>query len=176
MQRIKAVNPETATGKTKKLLTEIQKTGSTISNMMRTMVRSPAVLEGYLKFSDALAGGALDGRLRELIALAVAEVNDSRYCISLHTAGATALGISEEDLTACRRFTSADPREEAALRFAFRIVMTRGEASAGDLERVRQAGFNDEEIVEIIANVALNIFANYFNKMAGVAPDFPDAE
>ena len=173
MQRIKAINPKTATGKTKALLARIQKTHGEISNMMHTMANSPVVLEGFLKFSDAIAGGTLSTRLREQIALAVAEVNDSQYCISLHTAGAKSLGLSEDDLTACRRFASTDPMEEVALQFTFRLVMNRGETSALDLERVRRAGFSDAEIVEIIANVALNIFANYFNKVAGVAVDSP---
>jgi uncharacterized peroxidase-related enzyme len=167
MPRIKAINPKTATGKTKALLARIQKTHGKITNMMHTMANSPAVLEGYLGFSDALAGGTLSARLREQIALAVAEVNDSQYCISLHSAGAKSLGLSEDDLTACRRFTSNDPKEQAALQFVFRLVVNRGETSALDFERVRQTGFSDAEIVEIIANVALNIFANYFNKVAG---------
>jgi uncharacterized peroxidase-related enzyme len=171
MQRIKAINPKTAPERTKALLNEVQKTDGTISNMMSAMANSPAALEGYLRFSDALASGTLSARLREQIALAVAEVNASQYCISLHTAGAKFFGLSEDDLTACRRFTSTDPKEEAALQFAFRVVMTRGEASARDIERVRQAGFSDAVIVEIIANVVLNIFANYFNKVAGVVDD-----
>lgn len=171
MQRIKAINPDTPTGKTKALLSEVQKAGGTISNMMRTMANSPAVLEGYLKFRDALASGTLSDRLREQIALAVAGANESQYCIAAHTAGAKSLGLSEDDLAACRRFASNDLKEEAALQFAFRIVMTRGEASAQDVKSVRQAGFSDAEIAEIIANVALNIFTNYFNKVAGVIVD-----
>lgn len=176
MQRIKAINPDNATGKTKALLAGVQKTHGIIPNMERTMANSPAVLEGYLKFSGALAGGTLSARLREQIALAVAEVNDSRYCQSAHTAGGKSVGLSKDDLIACRRFASSDPKEEAALQFAFRIVMTRGEASTLEVERVRQAGFSDEQIVEIIASVGLNIFSNYFNKVTGVAADSPAAE
>jgi uncharacterized peroxidase-related enzyme len=173
MHRLKAINTNTATGKTKALFAELQKEGGTITNMMRTMANSPAVLGGYLKFRDALAGGMLSARLREQIALAVAWADESQYCIAVHTAGAKSLGLNEDDLAACRRFASNDLKEEAALQFAFRIVMTRGEASAQDVESVRQAGFSDAQIAEIIANVALNIFANYFNKVAGVAVDSP---
>ena len=171
MQRIKAIDPGTATGKTKALLTEVQQSDGTVSTMVQTMANSPAVLKGYLGFNDALAGGTLSARLRELIALAVAEVNASQYCISLHTAGARLLGVSGDGLAACRRFSSTDPKEEAALQFAYRVVMTRGEATAADLENIRRAGFSDAQIIEIIANAALNIFANYFNKVAGVVDD-----
>ena len=176
MQRIKAIDPDSATGKTGSLLAEVQKTLGTVPNMMRTMANSSAVLEGYLKFRAALGGGGLSARLREQIALAVAVANDSQYCLSAHTATGKSVGLSEDDLTACRRFGSSNQKEEGALQFALRIVMNRGKVSDREVERVRQAGFNDEEISEIIANVALNIFTNYFNKIADVSFDFPAAE
>jgi uncharacterized peroxidase-related enzyme len=176
MQRIKALDPDRATGKTRELLIAVQISVGMIPNMIRTMANSPAVLEGYLKFRSTLACGRLSARLREQIALAVAAANDSQYCLSAHTAGGKSIGLSEADLIACRRFASDDPQEEAALQFALRIVMTRGEASGREVERVRKAGFSDAEIAEIIANVGLNIFANYFNKVAGVVIDFPPAE
>jgi AhpD family alkylhydroperoxidase len=167
MQRIKALDPDRATGKTRELLIAVQISVGMIPNMIRTMANSPAVLEGYLKFRSTLACGRLSARLREQIALAVAAANDSQYCLSAHTAGGKSIGLSE---------ASDDPQEEAALQFALRIVMTRGEASGREVERVRKAGFSDAEIAEIIANVGLNIFANYFNKVAGVVIDFPPAE
>ena len=176
MQRIQLINPNTTAGEIRALLIDVRKKQGRVSSMMRAMANSSAVLDGYLKFSEALAEGTLSTRLREQIALAVAEVNASPYCISVHTAGGKSVGLSEDDLNACRRFTSVNPKEAAALRFAFRIVMNRGEASEQEVERVRQAGFSDGEIVEIIANVGLNIFSNYFNKVAGVAADSPAVE
>lgn len=176
MQRIKAIEPDKATGRAKALLTGVRETLGTIPKMLRTMAHSPAVVEGYLNFKDALGGGMLSARLREQIALAVAEANDSQYCISAHTVSGKSIGLSEDDLAACRRFLSGNPKEKAALQFVLRMVMTRGEISDHDVEHVRRAGFSDEEIVEIIAHVGLNIFANYFNKAAGVAIDFPAPE
>jgi len=41
---------------------------------------------------------------------------------------------------------------------------------------VRQAGFTDGEIAEAVANVALNIFTNYFNHVAATDIDFPKAD
>jgi hypothetical protein len=40
---------------------------------------------------------------------------------------------------------------------------------------VREAGYGDAEIAEVVAHVALNIFTNYFNNVAGTAIDFPMA-
>ena len=66
MQRIEAINPETTTGTIKALLNDVLKADGTISSMVLTMANSPAVLEGFLRFSDALSGGTLSARLREL--------------------------------------------------------------------------------------------------------------
>jgi alkylhydroperoxidase family enzyme len=62
---------------------------------------------------------------------------------------------------------------EAALRFARELVTERGRVSDKDLAQVRKAGFSEGEITEIIANVALNLFTNYFNHVADTSIDFP---
>ena len=51
--------------------------------------------------------------------------------------------------------------------------MQRGEVSDGAMATVRAAGYNDAEIIEIVANVAVNIFTNYFNLVAQTEVDFP---
>jgi hypothetical protein len=53
------------------------------------------------------------------------------------------------------------------------ITRERGRVSTSDVAALRQAGFGDEEIVEIVAAVALNVFRNYFNLVAGTVIDFP---
>ena len=84
-------------------------------------------------------------------------------------------GLSEAVLLAARERGSADPKTDAALKFAAALVEGRGEISDQEFARVRQVGFTDGEIAEIIANVALNLFTNYFNKAADVSLDFPRA-
>ena len=43
------------------------------------------------------------------------------------------------------------------------------------VERLRRAGYNDGEVGEIVANVALNLFTNSFNHVAATELDFPAA-
>ena len=112
-------------------------------------------------------------RLRGLISTAVAEINGCDYTLSIAFALGRREGLTEEELTDARRAEANDPRVSAALRFAAKIVRERGRVSGSDMAEVRNAGFSDEEIVEIIALVALNIFRNYFNLIAGTEVDFP---
>jgi len=67
---------------------------------------------------------------------------------------------------------SADARTAAALRFALKLVNERGQVSDADVQALRQAGFDDEHIVEILAHVALNLFTNYVNVAFDVPVDF----
>ncbi|MGH7259804.1 MAG: carboxymuconolactone decarboxylase family protein [Nitrospiraceae bacterium] len=176
MTRLAAIDPATAKGMAKELLDKIQKQLGMTPNMMRTMAQSPAVLGSYLGFNAALGRGALDAKLRERIAIVVAETNSCQYCLSAHTAIGKMVGLDEEELRCSQQSASSDPKTAAALKFAQTVAGRHGHVSDDDLHRVRQAGYTDTEIAEIIANVALNVFTNYFNLVAGTEVDFPKVE
>lgn len=176
MSRIEPVNYEQASAKVKGLFDGVKAKLGTTPNMMKTMAQSPAVLEGYLNFSAALAGGKLDDRLREQIALIAAEVDRCDYCASAHTAIGKMVGLDDDAMLAARKGHSSDAKTDAALKFARTLIFNRGEVSDSDVQEVRRAGFSDGEIGEIVANVALNIFTNYFNIVAGTEIDFPKVQ
>lgn len=173
MSRLPTIQTETATGKAKELLEAVQAKLKITPNMTRVMANSPAVLQGYLSFSGALAAGALEPKLREEIALEVGEQNSCQYCVSAHTAIGKMTGLSDSEISAARDARSASPKNDAALKFAREIIAKKGQTTDADVQAVRNAGFNDGEIAEIIAHVALNVFTNYFNNTAGVEVDFP---
>ena len=173
MTRLKAVDPAVATGKAKELLGAVNAALGITPNMMRTMANSPAVLEGYLNFSGALAKGKLDDKLRELIAITVAQTNSCEYCLSAHTFLGKHAGLNDHEMTVAGQAASDNPKVEAALTLAQQLVIRRGELTDADVSKVRKAGYDDGEISEIVANVALNIFTNYFNHVAQTDVDFP---
>ena len=173
MPRLNPIDPNQTEGKAKALLDGVQKALGMAPNIVRTMANSPATLEGFLAFSRALNGGSLSRKLREVIALAVASLNDCRYCVAVHTAVSKRLGVDDAELARNRDGRSSDPKIEAGLQFAYAIVEKRGWVSDDDLQRVRDAGYGDGEIVDIIATVGLNIFSNYFDHVAQTDVDFP---
>jgi len=68
---------------------------------------------------------------------------------------------------------SSDPATAAALAFALKVVENRAQIGDADVQALRDAGFDDELIVEILAHVALNLFTNYVNVAFDVPVDFP---
>ncbi len=175
MPRLNAVDPESATGKAKELLDGVQAKIGMVPNLMRTFANSPAVLEAYLGFGNALSSGVLSPKLREQIALAVSEANDCDYCRAAHSAVGKKLGLSDQELLDSRQATSADEKTAAGLEFVRELVEKEGWVTDEDLGRVRDAGYGEAEIAEIVANVALTIFTNYFNHVADTEIDFPIA-
>lgn len=173
MSRIPPVDRNTTTDSVRKNFDAVQKQLGTVPNMMRTMAQSPAVLEGYLGFGATLRRGRLPAALQEQIALAVAETNSCDYCLSAHTALRRGAGLSDDQLIESREARASDPKVAAALQFARAVVERRGDVRDQDLASVRTAGYNDGDIAEIIAHVALNVFTNYFNRAAHTEIDFP---
>lgn len=173
MQRLAAIHPAEATGKAKQLLDGVQAKIGMTPNLMKTLAAGPAALEAYLNMSAALAAGGLDAKLREQIALTVAQANSCEYCLSAHSAIGKLVGLKPEEIAASREAHSADAKRQAGLQFAQAVVVERGEVSDEALARVRAAGYTDGEITEIVGNVAMNIFTNYFNHVAQTVVDFP---
>ena len=175
MPRIQPVNIESAQGATAEVLNATKKKMGMVPNIVGTMANSPAVANAYLGFSGALAGGSLPAALREKIALVVGQENSCDYCLSAHTAIGKMSGLSEDDILQARRGTASNSKDAAAVEFARKLVANRGNVADADLEAVRNAGFGDGEIAEIVANVALNLFTNYFNHVTDPEIDFPVA-
>ena len=173
MSRLVAVDPAKATGKAKDLLEKVKAKFGVTPNMMRTMANSPAVLEAYLNFNNTMAGGSLSAKLREMIALAIAQANACEYCLSAHTAIGEMVGLRGDEILSGRQSVAADTKADAALKFAKTMIARSGDVSDADVKRVRDAGYSEGEIAEIIGNVALNVFTNYFNQAAQTEIDFP---
>jgi len=145
-------------------------------NLYRAMANSPAALDGYLAFRGALTKGTLSLKLREKIALLTAERNRCDYCVSAHSFRGAKIGLDANELDSVREGRSNDPRDAAALAFVDAVIAHGGRVEADALARVRDAGWSDEAIGEIVAHVALNVFSNYFNHIAEPELDFPRVE
>lgn len=174
MNRIPQLDPTQATGKTKQLFDGVKAALGVVPNLFRVFGNSPAALEGYLKFNAALTGGVLTAKVREQIAVAVAEINFCGYCLSAHTYLGGKAGLTPSEISDARKVSATDEHTEAILNLARSIVAQRGELSEAEFQAARKAQLTDEEIVETVANVAVNILTNYLNHVAQTVVDFPE--
>lgn len=176
MQRIRRIDEASAPAVTQDLLGQVRAQMGGVPNILATMANSPAALAAYLGFAGALGDGVLPAALREQVALTVAGVNNCDYCASVHTVLGDKNGLDAEELAANLQGKSSDKKTSIALSFVRRVVVDRGAIRDIDLRELQAAGFSHEEVVELIAHTALNIFTNYFNHIAATEIDFPHVD
>jgi uncharacterized peroxidase-related enzyme len=165
---------EAAPAASRPLLEAVKKQLGVVPNLFRLVATSPVALESYLGLSGALNKGALPAATRERIALAVAEFNGCSYCLSAHTyLGKNLAKLDDAEITANRNGASNDPKADAAVRFAVKVVRERGHVSEADVNAVKAAGYDDAQVIEIVLHVALNTWTNYINEVAKTDIDFP---
>jgi len=174
MSRIPVPTMEQAPVESQALLAAVKSQLGTVPNMYRILANSPAALEAFLGFYSALDRGDVDPLTRERIALAVAEANGNDYCLSaqIHRVRKTAM-LDDAEITANRSGASNDIKADVAVCFAAKVARERGQVSDADIETMKRAGYSDAEIVEVIANVAINVFANIINEVLKTDIDFP---
>jgi AhpD family alkylhydroperoxidase len=142
--------------------------GGQLPNFLGVLAGSPAALRAYARFRSELRHGKLKLATLERIALAVAEHYHSEPGIAMHSRAARAAGVTLDEVAAARQFTSKDEREGALLRY-LQALLEDGRPAMHLHEEAREAGWDDEQILEAIAAVALEAFTAMVN-VAGEVP------
>lgn len=173
MSRVPLINPHDTTPDRQAVLSQIHAAFGATPNMFKAVANSPAALKSMWGSFGALGSGVIPAQVGEQIAVAIANRNACEYCLAAHTALGRKAGASAAQMSAAQDGNSGDPKIAAALRFALRVVEGRGQIADSDVQDLRNAGYGDEEIVEILAHVALNLFTNYVNVAFAVPVDFP---
>lgn len=173
MQLINPLDPANAAPEIAATFTAIKSELGTVPNLFKVMAVEPSVLNAYMAFSSAAGKGPLPNKVREQLALTTAGSNGCDYCASAHQALGKMAGLSSNDVSLALEGRADDAKVEAALTFAKSVLADRGHVPDASLEAVRKAGWSDREILDMVANVVLNIFTNYLNNVAGTEIDFP---
>jgi alkylhydroperoxidase family enzyme len=143
--------------------------GGQLPNFLGVLAGSPAALRAYARFRSELRHGKLTLATLERIALAVAEHYHSEPGIAMHSRTARAAGIPLDEVAAARNFNSKDEREAALLRYLQGLLVGGGKPPMHLHEEAREAGWDDEQLLEAIAAVALEAFTAMVN-VAGEVP------
>ena len=174
MNRISMPAADHTPAATRPLLDAVNRQLGVVPNLMKMLGNSPAALGGYLSLSGALAKGVIGAKTGERIALAVAEINGCGYCLAAHSyLGKNVAKLDDAEIAANRSGMSNDPKADAAVRFAASVALERGHVSDAAVQAVKDAGYSDAEVMEIVVHVALNTLTNYVNEVAQTEIDFP---
>jgi uncharacterized peroxidase-related enzyme len=172
MPRTAALKPEQVPVDSKPTLDAFSKNIGFTPNMMATFAQSPIAFNAWATFRSSL-NKALDMKTREAISLIVSEVNGCNYCLAVHSYAANMAKMPAEEIILARKGRATDPKRDAAVQFAHKVIEARGQVSDADVKAVRDAGYTDANVMEIIALVALYSLTNFFNNVFDPEKDFP---
>ena len=173
MPRSAVLKPEQVPADSKPTLDMFTKNIGFTPNMLATFARSPIAFNAWAALLGALSK-ALDVKTRDSIGLAVSEVNGCNYCLTLHSFTAEHMAkLPADEIILARKGHAGDPKRDAAVQFARKVIETRGNVGDADVKAVRDAGYTDANVTEIIALVAMYSLTNFFNNVFDPEKDFP---
>ena len=173
MARTAALKPEQVPTDSKQLLDTFTRYFGFTPNMLATFAQSPIAFNSWAVLLGALSK-ALDVKTRDSIGLAVSEVNGCNYCLGVHSFTAEHMArMPAAEITLARKGHASDPKRDAAVQFARKVIETRGNIADADLDAVRDAGYTDANVMEIVALVAMYSLTNFFNNVFDPEKDFP---
>ena len=172
MPRIEALKPEHVPADSKPTLDMFTKNLGFTPNMLATFAKSPIAFNAWATLRGSL-NRALDLKTRELISLAVSEVNGCNYCLAVHSYAADKAKLPADEIILARKGHAIDPKRDAAVQFARKVIETRGQVSEPDLKAVIDAGYTDANVIEIVALVAVYSLTNFFNNVFDPEKDYP---
>jgi len=153
----------------------LQKALGFVPNLFATYANSDTALENYLTFSNAKT--SLSAKEKEVVNLAVSQVNNCIYCLSAHTAIGKMNGFTDEQILELRAgYASFNNKLDALAKFAKNVTENRGRTDAAVLENLFDAGYTKGSVIDIISLVGDKTISNYIHSTTQVPVDFPVAQ
>ncbi|TXN37869.1 carboxymuconolactone decarboxylase family protein [Flagellimonas hymeniacidonis] len=153
----------------------LEKAVGFVPNLFATYAHSENALGNYLNLSNAKT--SLKTKEKEVVNLAVSEVNSCIYCLSAHTAISKMNGFTEDQILELRAGrASFDNKLDALARLAKNITENRGATDAAIVDNFFAAGWTKENLIDTIVLVGDKTISNYINNTTEVPVDFPVAQ
>jgi uncharacterized peroxidase-related enzyme len=175
MARLPVVEYENAEEGIKKTYDTIKSKFGKVLNLFKGMANSQVALNAYLKLDEMIASGNFTPVEQDIVRITVSQHNGCSYCLAAHTAGLLSKKLSKEEILQIRRGKPSDPKHDALVSFALKVIETKGFVSTNDLEHYKRAGFTNVHAAEINVIIAQKTLSNYFNHINDTDLDLPEA-
>jgi alkylhydroperoxidase family enzyme len=153
---------ESAPEKSRQALQGLQDKFGLVPNLAATMAASPALVNSFVGAFGNFHGGTLTGGQRQVLLLTNAVTNMCAWAVAFHSTVAVQEGIAIEEVQAIRERRLPGDSKLAALSALTRgLIEKRGHLDEHDLGVFAQAGFGADQVLEVIAGLAVSVMANY---------------
>lgn len=153
---------ESAPEKSTPALESLRKSFGLIPNLAATMAESPTLVTAFVAAFSQFHGGTLTSGHRQVLLLTNAVANRCPWAVAFHSTLALKEGVAEEDVRALRGGRLPTDAELAALSALTRaLIEKRGHLDESDHKAFTGAGFGPDQVLEVIAGLAVSVMANY---------------
>lgn len=160
--------------KNQEIFDTLQKKLGFVPNLYATYAHSDTALENYLNFSNAPT--SLKAKEKEVVNLAVSQVNECNYCLAAHTAIGKMNGFTEDQILELRAGkASFDNKLDALAKLAKNITENRGHADQDVIANFFAAGYTKGNLIDAIVLVGDKTISNYIHSTTQIPVDFPEA-
>lgn len=177
MARLTLQTVETAPEAAKPFLEAAQKNNGFLPNLLAVLANAPVALETYLTVGGINGRASLSLAEREVVQITAAATHGCGFCVAGHTAIATKkTDLGADAVAALRELRPlADPRLEAVAGFTKAVIRARGAVADGELQVFRDAGYSDQQALEVVLGVSLATLCNFANNL-GQPPLNPELQ
>ena len=181
MTWISTISYDDADGALKKLYDRVKGPDNNVDNIMMAHSLRPHSMQGHMtlyKYVLHHPRNTLPKSYLETIGVWVSLLNECNYCVEHHYGGL--LRLLEDDARAAdirkameneNLAQAFEGRELVGLQYAAKLTTHTAEVSAEDIEDMRNAGFDDGEILEINQVTAYFAYANRMVLGLGINTD-----
>ncbi|WP_434986572.1 carboxymuconolactone decarboxylase family protein [Vreelandella zhaodongensis] len=139
-----------------------------LPHIFAKMSEAPTLLEAYLALDSIYAKTSLSPVEQQAALLAISADNLCSFCVAAHTGGIKKAGADDDTIKDLRaRNTPNDAKLAAVTRFARHLNAQRGWAAQDELDAFLEAGFTQQQVLELVIACALKTLSNYTNHIAG---------
>ena len=163
---------DSAPAASRDILKAVEQKYGFVPNLLGELSAAPVALKAYVTLNDLLAQTSFSAVEQQLILAAVSVANSCEYCVAAHSGGLKMAGLADEELDALRSGRRLkDDRLEALRVFVTTIVANRGWVKQPELQRVLDAGYTQEQVLEALVGVSMKTLSNYANHLADTPLD-----
>ncbi|WP_208119441.1 carboxymuconolactone decarboxylase family protein [Spirabiliibacterium pneumoniae] len=132
------------------------------------LANSPQALAFYQDVGKLNGQNSLNKFELEIVQITAAVNNGCDFCVAGHSKIATLIGLPEKVLQALRNRTLIEdsPKYQALAQFTQQLIDTRGRISDAQLAHFKEAGYDDQNVLDVVMGVALATLCNYANNVA----------
>lgn len=174
MTAFKVPTRETVSSTNQGIFDTLEKQVGFLPNLYATYAYSENALKNHLDFSSVKT--SLNNKEKEVVNLAVSQVNECSYCLAAHSYIAKSNGFDDEQILQLRRGeANFNTKFDALAKLAKNVTINRGRTSPEIVDNFLSAGYTKENLVDTIELVGLKTISNYLHNTTDVPVDFPSA-